>query len=366
MTVCDIADPNHQHRRGIRGASFFMINTRNGRPNHDFGSGDCSNNSSNRTSGMILLLFNWLLFCVELGRLFVRLALASAETLYRALVPKPRKDVSNSVVVVTGAARGLGREIARSFSNLGAKVVLLDIDQARNNELAKTIRASGGKGFSFTCDVTDEDQVKNIAQKIGRLIGDVDILVNNAGIAQAMPILNMNPSQVRRTMEVNTLSHFWMIQEFLPKMLERKKGHIVAVSSLAGLVGAANYTEYCASKFAVMGLMLSLERELSQTEAGRTIRLTTICPAVLSRGFSHMGLPYLSAWFPRIFPPVDASQAAREVVSRLLRDEELIVVPASFNLILKLSVLLPHSVGKIVQEYLDYMVNPMTEGGTVL
>lgn len=341
-----------------------MINTRNGRPNHDFGSGDCS--SSNRSSGMILLLFNWLLFWVELGRLFVRLALASAETLYRALVPKPRKDVSSSVVVVTGAARGLGREIARSFANLGAKVVLLDIDQARNNELAKTIRASGGKGFSFTCDVTDEDQVKNIAQKIGRLIGDVDILVNNAGIAQAMPILNMNPSQVRRTMEVNTLSHFWMIQEFLPKMLERKKGHIVAVSSLAGLVGAANYTEYCASKFAVMGLMLSLDRELSQTEAGRTIRLTTICPAVLSRGFSHMGLPYLSAWFPRIFPPVDANQAAREVVSRVLRDEELIVVPASFNLILKLSVLLPHSVGKIVQEYLDYMVNPMTEGGTVL
>ncbi|KAH7955200.1 hypothetical protein HPB49_025468 [Dermacentor silvarum] len=322
-----------------------MINTRNGRPNHDFGSGDCSNNSSNRTSGMILLLFNWLLFCVELGRLFVRLALASAETLYRALVPKPRKDVSSSVVVVTGAARGLGREIARSFANLGAKVVLLDIDQARNNELAKTIRASGGKGFSFTCDVTDEDQVKNIAQKIGRLIGDVDILVNNAGIAQAMPILNMNPSQVRRTMEVNTLSHFWEVtgsQHSLPMFF------------------------HSASKFAVMGLMLSLERELSQTEAGRTIRLTTICPAVLSRGFSHMGLPYLSAWFPRIFPPVDANQAAREVVSRVLRDEELIVVPASFNLILKLSVLLPHSVGKIVQEYLDYMVNPMTEGGTVL
>uniref|UniRef100_A0A023GEZ2 Putative hydroxysteroid 17-beta dehydrogenase 11 n=1 Tax=Amblyomma triste TaxID=251400 RepID=A0A023GEZ2_AMBTT len=179
-----------------------------------------------------------------------------------------------------------------------------------------------------------------------------------------MPILNMNPNQVRRTMEVNTLSHFWMIQEFLPKMLERKRGHIVAVSSLAGLVGAANYTEYCASKFAVMGLMLSLDRELSLTEAGRTVRLTTVCPAVLSRDFSHMGLPYLSAWFPRIFPPVDAKAAAREVVSRILRDQELIVLPASFSVILKLSQVLPHSVGKIVQEYLDYMVNPMTDGGT--
>lgn len=148
MTVCDIADPNHQHRRGIRGASFFMINTRNGRPNHDFGSGDCSNNSSNRTSGMILLLFNWLLFCVELGRLFVRLALASAETLYRALVPKPRKDVSNSVVVVTGAARGLGREIARSFANLGAKVVLLDIDQV------SAVRATEDFGRDGQCTTT--------------------------------------------------------------------------------------------------------------------------------------------------------------------------------------------------------------------
>lgn len=314
---------------------------------------------------MLLYLFNWLLFFVELARLFVRLALALAEAFYRTFVPKPRKDVSNSVVVVTGAARGLGREIARIFADLGAKVVLLDIDQARNNEMAKMIRATGGKGFSFTCDVTDEDQVRNIAQKIGRLIGDVDILVNNAGIAQAMPILNMNPNQVRRTMEVNTLSHFWMIQEFLPKMLERKRGHIVAVSSLAGLVGAANYTEYCASKFAVMGLMLSLERELSQTEPGRAIRLTTICPAVLSRGLFHTGLPYLSRWFPKVFPPVDVQVAAREVVDRVLRDQELIVLPASFNLVLKLSLVLPHRVGKLVQDYLDYMVNPMADGSGI-
>ncbi|KAL3215930.1 hypothetical protein MRX96_033287 [Rhipicephalus microplus] len=147
-----------------------MINTRNGRPNHDFGSGDCGGNNDNPSTGMILCLFNWLLFSVELARLFVRLALASAESLYRTLVPKSRKDVSNSVVVVTGAARGLGREIACSFANLGAKVVLLDIDQARNNELAKTIPGIGREGIL-----------------------------------------------VRRTMEVNTLSHFWMIQEFPPQ-----------------------------------------------------------------------------------------------------------------------------------------------------
>lgn len=288
-------------------------------------------------STMILRLFNWFLFLNELTRLVVRLVFTSAECVFRLLVPKQKKNVANSVVVVTGAARGLGREMARIFAGLGAKVVLLDIDQARNNETAKAIRSEGGKGFSFTCDVTDEDQVKKVAQKIGRLIGEVDILVNNAGIAQSMPILNMNPNQIRRTMEVNTLSHFWTIQEFLPKMLERRKGHIVAVSSMAGLIGAANYTEYCASKFAIMGLMLSLERELAQSDEGQNIRVSTVCPAVLSKGFEHTGLPFLSNWFPSIFPPMDVEVAAQDVVTRILREDEMIILPASFSLMHKLS-----------------------------
>ncbi|KAM7292024.1 short-chain dehydrogenase/reductase family 16C member 6 isoform X1 [Ixodes scapularis] len=309
-------------------------------------------------SAMLLRLFNWFLFAAELARLVTRLAYTLAECAFRLLVPKQKKNVANSVVVVTGAARGLGREIARIFAELGAKVVLLDIDQARNNETAKSIRSDGGKGFSFTCDVTDEDQVKKVAQKIGRLIGEVDILVNNAGIAQSMPILNMNPNQIRRTMEVNTLSHFWTIQEFLPKMLERRKGHIVAVSSMAGLIGAANYTEYCASKFAIMGLMLSLERELAQSDEGRNIRLSTVCPAILSKGFECTGLPFLSTWFPSIFPSMDVQVAAQEVVTRILREEDVIILPASFSLMHRLSLLLPHKVGRLVQEYLDYMVNP--------
>lgn len=310
---------------------------------------------------MILRLFNWFLFLSEIGWLLVRLAYSTAECAFRVVVPRSRKSVANNVVVLTGAARGLGREMAKIFADLGAKVVLLDIDQARNNEVAKAIRSNGGKGFSFTCDVTDEDQVKNIAQKVGRLIGEVDILINNAGIAQSMPILNMNPNQIRRTMEVNTLSHFWTIQEFLPKMLERKHGQIVAVSSLAGLIGAANYTEYCASKFAVMGLMLSLERELAQSDNGENIKMTTVCPAVLSKGLTSTGLPYLSKWFPRIFPPVDVRTAALEVVERILREDDFVILPASFSLIHKLSLLLPHRVGRLVQEYLDYMINPSSQ-----
>lgn len=78
---------------------------------------------------MILRLFNWFLFLSEIGWLLVRLAYSTAECAFRVVVPRSRKSVANNVVVLTGAARGLGREMAKIFADLGAKVVLLDIDQ---------------------------------------------------------------------------------------------------------------------------------------------------------------------------------------------------------------------------------------------
>ncbi|KAL3215931.1 hypothetical protein MRX96_033288 [Rhipicephalus microplus] len=121
-----------------------------------------------------------------------------------------------------------------------------------------------------------------------------------------------------------------------------------------------------------MGLMMSLERELSQTEAGRAIPPDHHLPRRAVLWFLQHGtaLPECMVspesfprWMPRWRPVL--------LVSRVLRDQELIILPESFNLIIKLSlpdfclVFFPHSVGKIVQEYLDYMVNPMTDGGTV-
>ncbi|KAG0431124.1 hypothetical protein HPB47_022079 [Ixodes persulcatus] len=91
-----------------------------------------------------------------------------------------------------------------------------------------------------------------------------------------------------------------------------------------------------------MGLMLSLERELAQSDEGRNIRLSTVCPAILSKGFECTGLPFLSTWFPSIFPSMDVQVAAQEVVTRILREDDVIILPASFSLMHRLS--LPHRI----------------------
>lgn len=104
-----------------------------------------------------------------------------------------------------------------------------------------------------------------------------------AGIVSGKSIFNSSEASIERIMNVNTNAHFWMIREFVPDMMERNSGSVVAVSSMAGMVGTANLNDYCASKYAVVGLMESLEGEL-YNEGKTGVHCTLVCPYYIDTG----------------------------------------------------------------------------------
>lgn len=111
-------------------------------------------------------------------------------------------------------------------------------------------------------DVTNREKVLETANKVLSDVGDVTILVNNAGIMPQHEMLKHTEKEIRMVFEINTIAHCWMFQAFLPRMIEKNRGHIVALSSIAGIVGFKNLVPYCGSKFAVRGMMEALFEEL--------------------------------------------------------------------------------------------------------
>lgn len=143
----------------------------------------------------------------------------------------------------------------------------MDINETNNAETAEMANAlKRGRAYTFTCDVTDRDQVLEVANRIRLQVGHVSVIVNNAGIMPSRPLWEQKHQEIRKVFDVNVMAHFWIFEAFLPQMIEKNRGHLVSISSVAGLIGAANLVPYCASKFAVRGMMEALFEELRENK----------------------------------------------------------------------------------------------------
>lgn len=186
-----------------------------------------------------ILLFSTLVYNV---------IIAYYEAIKKLLTPRVRKSVRGKNVLITGSGHGLGRELALKFAQQGANLVLVDINEENNEKVCQEInrkfKSSNSRVYAHSIDIRSEQAVKQLAEKTQRVLGHVDILINNAGIVQCLPFLSLTPTLVERTMQVNVLAHMWTIKHFLPTMIERQSGHIVAISSIAGLIGNKYLTDY--------------------------------------------------------------------------------------------------------------------------
>jgi all-trans-retinol dehydrogenase (NAD+) len=187
------------------------------------------------------------------------------------------------IILITGAGHGLGKELSLRFSKLGGILVLWDIDKDKCDKTAKDIKNLGGRAYSYHVDVSEVSRVMTTAEKVKEEIGLPDIVINNAAIVKVQSLLDLSPNQIRKTINVNLLSHFWTIKSFLPDMVHNNCGHIVAISSNLGMAGKSHFVDYCASKFGVNGLMAALEAELHQMKKSNIV-LTTVCPAAINTG----------------------------------------------------------------------------------
>jgi NAD(P)-dependent dehydrogenase (short-subunit alcohol dehydrogenase family) len=187
---------------------------------------------------------------------------------------------SEHVALVTGASRGIGEAIARRLAAEGASVLVAARGAAECAKVAEEIRAQGGQAWPLALDVTDPGSIARAVEEarlLASALGPVDWLVNNAGAAALHKLLKPKPADqgiYERQLELNFHGPRRMIEVLLPDMARRGYGRIVNVASSAGLVGYANLTAYCASKFALVGYTLALAKELS----GSGVLVNAIAP----------------------------------------------------------------------------------------
>jgi NAD(P)-dependent dehydrogenase (short-subunit alcohol dehydrogenase family) len=186
--------------------------------------------------------------------------------------------VSGKVALVTGAASGIGRACAEILAREGAEVILTDV-QASGEEVAVTIRNSGGKARFIHHDVASESEWIDVIASVEKQSGRLDILVNNAGIAVAGLIHELTLDTWRRQMAVNVDGVFLGVKTALPLMRKSAGGSIINISSIAGLRGAANLSAYCASKGAVRLFTKSVALECAAMQDG--IRCNSVHPGLI-------------------------------------------------------------------------------------
>lgn len=187
------------------------------------------------------------------------------------------KILEGKKAVVTGAAGGIGKAIARLFASEGAGVAIWDLDGATAEQTAEEIRSTGGFAVDHAVDVSRWEDVSEAAKKVAADFGSVHILVNNAGITRDNLLIRMSDEEWNRVLDVNLKGTFHVTKAFVPGMLRQRAGKIISISSVVGLMGNPGQANYAASKAGILGLTKSLAKEL----APRGICVNAIAPGFI-------------------------------------------------------------------------------------
>ncbi|XP_023684408.1 short chain dehydrogenase/reductase family 16C, member 5a isoform X2 [Paramormyrops kingsleyae] len=293
-------------------------------------------------------------FLLETLQMLVLSIYYNLEVFVRLFIPARKKSVSGEVVLITGAGSGIGRLMALEFASLGASLVLWDIGVEGNAETARLATEKGATTVhTYLCDCSNKADVYRVADQVKREVGDVSILINNAGIVTGKKFIEAPDSLIEKTMEVNTMAHFWTYKAFLPAMMANNHGHLVSIASSAGMIGVNGLADYCASKFAAIGFAESVALEmLSLGKDG--IKTTIVCPFFINTGmFEGCG----SKW-PRLIPTLEPVYVAKKIINAIRTDQVYLILPRSLYVVLGLKNFFQWKQGTLLGRYLGVSDDP--------
>ncbi|NXT15523.1 RDHE2 dehydrogenase, partial [Prunella fulvescens] len=286
-------------------------------------------------------------FFLETLKFIVLFVYYLLESLVFFVIPGRKKNVSGEIVLITGAGSGIGRLLAVKFARLGATVVLWDINQEGLNCTVRQAKENGaGRVHSYVCDCSKRQDIYRVADQVKKEVGDVSILINNAGIVIGKRLLDSPDSLVEKTMEVNTMAHFWTYKAFLPAMIAANHGHLVSIASCAGLCGTSQASDYCASKFAAVGFAESIDVEMRILKK-TGVKTTIVCPFVINTGMFD-GVK--SKW-PRLVPSLEPEYVAERIISAIRQNQEILCIPRIVYLMCYVKSFLPVKAMVLLLDY---------------
>lgn len=193
--------------------------------------------------------------------------------------------LENKVALVTGAARGIGKAIAKALAAEGAVVIVNYNGSAqRAAETVKEIEEAGGKALAIRCNVADFTACKDMIDGIIKEQGRLDILVNNAGITRDGLLMKMSEEDFDSVMDTNLKGAFNCIRHAARQMIKQKSGRIISISSVSGVLGNAGQANYSASKAGIIGLTKATAREV----ASRGITVNAIAPGFITTDMTEV------------------------------------------------------------------------------
>jgi short-subunit dehydrogenase len=228
------------------------------------------------------------------------------------------KPLTDKVVLLTGASRGLGVDMAKLFAARGARLALAARSGSELEKVRVELESHGAKAIAVPADVSDLASLRALVKETEASLGPIDVLVNNAGLEQVCDFESMDLEYIEQMLSVNVLGLIWLTRLVVPSMIGRRSGHICNIASLAGMTPVPHNTVYSATKHAVVGFSRSLRMELK--EYG--VEVSAVCPGFVEGGmFVEWGRPP-----PKAAPSVTSQSVAEAVLKAVESNKGKVVV----------------------------------------
>ena len=232
------------------------------------------------------------------------------------------KIMAGNTVLLTGASGGLGVVLARAFAPLKTRIALVAYPGAGLDDLQQEIVQQGAQAWAYVADLRDPAERRSLVQEIGRTLGPVDILVNGAGVEFTSLYHELSEESICDVIRVNLEAAMIMTRLVLPGMLERKRGHIVNISSLAGKSGPALQEPYAATKAALIGFTTSLRA----TYRGTGVSASAIVPGFVEAGIYARLAESSGQSAPALLRACPPEWVAQAVLRSIERDQAEVLV----------------------------------------
>ncbi len=255
-------------------------------------------------------------------------------------------QIKNSNVLITGGAQGIGKLLGEKCLREGAKnLIIWDINSIN---IDQTLADFTHKGYNnvhaFRVDVSDNNDIERAATEILLEIGNVDILFNNAGIVVGKMFWEHTAEEIDRTIQINVNGVLHTTRVFIKEMIQQKRGHVINISSAAGIISNKKMSAYLASKWAVKGWSDALRMEMESL--GGDLHVTTVCPSYINTGmFKGVKAPFL-------FPLLEPEGITDQIIKAVKKNQIFLLAPEALNLIPFLKGVLPTRVFDIAAEFL--------------